>query len=141
VFLFIHTGSGTNEQHILFLEKSSVSYTSKIGLSCKKEELDTFESVCANFFMVKMGVAIVVVRFKPAHSYTMNDDSLICPSGGVYSVPPLLNRTGTVPHGVQTALLLLYDVFLADLKKFDKIPSDNTPNPLTLSVVADASTD
>jgi len=83
--------------------------------------------------MVKMGIA-VVIKFKPAKSYIITDNFLIHPSGGVYSVPPLLDRMSIIPHGVQTALHLLYDVFLADLKKFNKIPTDN---PSTISVTAD----
>ena len=138
VFLFIHSGSEdkADEQHTLFLKQSSVSFTSKIGLSCMKEELDTFEHVYANFFMVKVSIAIVVVRFKPSMSYAINDDFIIHPDGGVYIVPPLVDRTNTVPHGVQTALHLLHEENVVDLKKFGKIPSDNTPTTSSISAVA-----
>lgn len=142
VFLFVHAGSEdkTDEHYTLFLEQSSVSYTSKIGLSCKKEELDTFESVYANFFIVKMGVAIVLVRFKPAMDYFMNNQYCIHHSGGVYSVPALADRISVIPHGLQTVLHILYEVYIADLKKFNKLPSDELSSIAAAAAASSTST-
>lgn len=122
VFLFIHpfANDEVDEQYKSFIEQSSVSYTSKFGLDCRREELDSFESVYANFFLVKMGIVIVVVIFKPSLSYKMSNNCSVSPDGGLYVVPPASCRTSIIPAGVQTALQLLFDVYASDLEKFNK---------------------
>ena len=124
VFLIIHpfADDETDERKKSFIEQSSVSYTSKFGLDCKREELDSFESVYASFFLVKMGVVIVVVKFKPSLSYKLSDNCRVSPDGGLYVVPPAHARADIVPAGVQTALQLLFDVYTSDL---DKVNKDN----------------
>ena len=51
---------GFDEAMKSFMVENSASYTSKISLDCPLEVLGTFESVLANFFMIKLGIVIVI---------------------------------------------------------------------------------
>ena len=99
-----------------FLVDSSVSYTSKLSLDCKHEELDSFESVYANFFIVKMGVMIVLVKFKPSARYAIADQFLVNCKGGFYTIPPNEMKRSVIPIGVWTVLDILCEEYQADLK-------------------------
>lgn len=106
---------GCDEMMANFLKESSVSYTSKLSLDCKSEELGTFESVFANFFIVKMGVMIVLVKFKPSARYALADQFLVNCKGGFYIVPPNEMKRSVIPVGIWTVLDILYEVYQADL--------------------------
>ena len=131
VLLFIHPLIGDDEsvEYKSFVEQSSVSYTSKFALDCKREELDSFESVYANFFLVKMGIVMVVVIFRPLSRYKAHDKCIVSLDGGVYVVPPGSDRESIIPAGVKTALQLLYDVYASDLAKFNKGKSGKAAGP------------
>ena len=100
-----------------FMVENSASYTSKISLDCPLEALGTFESVLANFFMIKLGIIIVVVKFSPMRSYYIPERFLVNPSGGSYSIPAHERRKRLLPLGVWTALNLLLQTYKEDLKK------------------------
>ena len=100
-----------------FMVENSASYTSKTSLDCPLEALGTFESVLANFFMIKLGIVIVVVKFSPMRSYDIPERFLVNPSGGSYTIPAHERRKGFIPLGVWTALNLLYQTYKDDLNK------------------------
>ena len=118
IFLYVHpiSDSASDTLKTTFTEHCSVSYTSKTGLDCTLDELHSFESVYANFFLVKVGLLIILVRFKPAMKWPINIDNAINPCGGLYIVPANSNRMEAVPVGVQTALHLLYKTYATDLE-------------------------
>ena len=121
VLLFIHPfAQNETDEYKSFVEQSSVSYTSKFALDCRREELESFESVYANFFLVKMGVVIVVVIFRPLSRYEIHDNCSVSPDGGVYIVPSVSDRVNIIPAGVTTALQILFEVYTRDLDKFNK---------------------
>ena len=107
---------GSDKMMARFLVESSVSYTSKLSLDCKPEELGTFESVFANFFIVKMGVMIVLAKFKPSARYAIADQFLVNCKGGFYILPPNEMKRSVIPVGIWTVLNILYEVYQADLK-------------------------
>ena len=102
-----------------FMVENSASYTSKISLDCPLEALGTFESVLANFFMIKLGIIIVVVKFSPMRSYDIPERFLVSPRGGSYSIPTHEGRKGFLPLGVWTALKLLHQMYKDDLNKIN----------------------
>lgn len=121
VLLFVHPlAHNETDEYMCFIEQSSVSYTSKFALDCRREELESFESVYANFFLVKMGVMIVVVVFRPLSRYEIHDNCSVSPDGGVYIVPSVSDRASIIPAGVKTALQILFEVYTRDLDKFNK---------------------
>ena len=105
----------------LFMVENSASYTSKVSLDCPLEGLGTFESVLANFFMIKLGIFIVLVKFSPMRMYDIPERFLVNPRGGSYSIPTHEQRKGVLPLGVWTALNLLHQIYKDDL---DKVNTD-----------------
>ena len=122
VFLFICPVSVDEADASMasFLVENSVSYTSKISLDCPLEDLGTFESVLANFFIVKVGVMVILVKFKPTADYDIPSRFCVNPSGGCYTIPPGTARKNVIPNGVWTVLCLLHDTYTADLEKMNK---------------------
>ena len=124
VLLFIHSfAHNETDEYKSFIQQSSVSYTSKLALDCRREELESFESVYANFFLVKMGVMIVVVIFRPLSRYEIHNNCSVSPDGGVYIVPQVSDRASIIPAGVSTALQILFEMYSHDLDKFNKSKS------------------
>lgn len=100
-----------------FITENSASYTSKISLDCHFEELGTFVSVLANFFVVKVGVIVIVVKFSPAAKQVIDERFHIKWEGGSYSIPAGKARHELIPTGVWTVLHLLFQSYEDDLKK------------------------
>lgn len=119
VYMFICPDNvvGCDASMSSFLVENSVSYTSKISLECPLEALGTFESVLANFFMVKVGLIVILVKFTPTAKQNIASEFLIDPTGGSYSVPASGARKDLIPTGMWTALCLLHDVYKDDLEK------------------------
>lgn len=104
-----------------FITENSVSYTAKISLDCHVEELGTFMSVFANFFIVKLGIVIILVRFNPAMKQLIDERFHINPDGGLYFIPVNKARRKLIPAGVWTALHILFETYKTDLEKFDTL--------------------
>lgn len=107
----------SDETFHAFITENSASYTAMISLDCQLEELGTFVSVLANFFMVKIGTIIIVVKFSPARKQLINERFHINPQGGSYSIPSSKARRELVPAGLWTALHLLYESYKTDVRK------------------------
>ena len=102
-----------------FLVENSVSYTSKIGLDCPLEDLGTFESVLANFFIVKVGVMVILVKFTPTADQDIPTRFCVNPTKGCYTVPAGATRKNVIPIGLWTVLCLLHGTYKADLEKMN----------------------
>ena len=100
-----------------FITENSASYTSKISLDCHFEELGAFVSVLANFFVVKVGIIVIVVKFSPAAKQVIDKRFHIRLEGGSYSIPTSKARQELIPTGVWTVLQLLFQSYEADIKK------------------------
>ena len=117
VLLFIHPfADNATDEYKSFIEQSSVSYTSKFPLDCRREELDSFESVYANFFLVKMGIVIVVVIFKPLSRYKINDNCFVSPDGGIYIVLSASDRASIIPAGENYCLMCIPVIWISSTR-------------------------
>ena len=119
VFMFLCSSEQDNhdENFQAFLTEGSASYTAKISLDCQLEELGTFESVFANFFLVKLGLIIIIVKFSPAVQQPIDKSFWINPEGGTYSIPANKARQDLIPTGVWTVLYLLYESYKTDMER------------------------
>ena len=119
VFMFVCPSDDNAYDKALqaFIISNSTSFTSKISLDFRLEELGTFASVLANFFMVKVGTIIIVVKFQPAAKQVIDKKFCIIPEGACYSVPASKARRSMIPTGIWTALHLLYKEYEEDLSK------------------------
>ena len=100
-----------------FLALNSVSYISKFSLDTPLAELDTFESVLAHFFLVKLGIVCLVVKLGPSISRQIDAKFKINPQGGCYAVPSNCTRKKLLPVGVWTALHKLHEAYESDIQK------------------------
>lgn len=105
------------ETFCTFIEENLVSYTSKISLDCRLEELGTFVSVFANFFMVKLGIVILVVKFAPTEKLLIDERFCISPKGGSYPILTSAERRELIPTGIWTALHILCKNYESDIVK------------------------
>ena len=110
VFMFVCPGEDDNyeERFCAFINQDSASYIGLMSLDCHVEMLHTFVSVLANFFMVKLGTIVLVVKFTPAAREPIDKRFQIDPEAGSYSIPASKARRELIPPGVWTALHLLY---------------------------------
>ena len=120
VFLFVcpqNEGEEMDKSFSNFLALNSVSYISKFSLDTPLAELDTFESVLAHFFLVKLGIVCLVVKLGPSISRQIDAKFKINPQGGCYAVPPNCTRKKLLPVGVWTALHKLHEASESDIQK------------------------
>ena len=110
VFMFIcpSEDDSYDEDFCRFINQDSASYTALISLDCRVEWLGKFASVLANFFLVKLGVIVLIVRFSPASKEVIDTRFQINPEAGSYFTPASKMRRALIPAGVWTALHLLY---------------------------------
>ena len=95
------------------------------------------QQMYAHFFIVHMGVINILVKFSPAESVKIPKEYLVCPDGGVYTVPPDETRKQLLPVGVWKLFQLIaqdiemrereYPIKLNEKlnKKPSRQPSDN----------------
>ena len=120
VFLFVcpqNEGEEMDKSFSNFLALNSVSYISKFSLDTPLAELDTFESVLAHFFLVKLGIVCLVVKLGPSISRQIDAKFKINPQGGCYAVPSNCTRKKLLPVGVWTALHKLHEAYESDIQK------------------------
>lgn len=120
VFLFVcpqNEGEEMDKSFSNFLALNSVSYISKFSLDTPLAELDTFESVLAHFFLVKLGIVCLVVKLGPSISRQIDAKFKINPQGGCYAVPSNCTRKKLLPVGVWTALHKLHEASESDIQK------------------------
>lgn len=116
VFMFICPSKNDDyDMSCAFITQNSASFTAKISLDCRVEELGTFASVLANFFMVKVGTIVIVVKFSPAAKHLIDERFQINPEAGSYSIPASEARREMIPAGIWTVLHLLNKSFETDL--------------------------
>ena len=58
------------------------------------------QQMYAHFFVVHMGVINILVKFTPAENVLISREYLVCPEGGVYTVPPDEKRKQLLPLGL-----------------------------------------
>ena len=120
VFLFVcpqNEGEEMDKSFSNFLALNSVSYISKFSLDTPLAELDTFESVLAHFFLVKLGIVCLLVKLGPSISRQIDAKFKINPQGGCYAVPSNCTRKKILPVGVWTALHKLHEAYESDIQK------------------------
>lgn len=119
VFMFVCPSKDDDydKQFHAFINQDSASYTALISLDCHVESLHTFVSVLANFFMVKLGTIIVVVKFSPTAKEHVDKRFWIDPKAGSYSIPANKARKMLIPPGIWTALHLLFTSSEKDRQK------------------------